>query len=77
MFGALLAQFPISFKNTICEPRLPGHVIEKFKHYPLAIEVRHNSWTNEGTLRYFAKKGMAFCNIDQPRWAMRLLRANT
>src|SRR5208337_2587062 len=27
---------------------------------------RHNSWTNEGTLRYFAQKGVAFCNIDQP-----------
>ena len=30
------------------------------------IEVRHNSWTNEGTLRYFAKKAVSFCNIDQP-----------
>src|SRR5271157_3337765 len=33
----------------------------------LGVEVRHNSWTNEGTLRYFAGKGVAFCNIDQPQ----------
>jgi uncharacterized protein YecE (DUF72 family) len=40
--------------------------LNKFAQYPLVIEVRHNSWTNEGTLRYFAQKGVAFCNIDQP-----------
>jgi len=41
-------------------------LLEKLRQYPLVIEVRHNSWTNEGTLRYFAQKGVAFCNIDQP-----------
>ena len=64
--GALLAQFPISFKNTNPNRDYLDSVIEKFKHYPLVVEVRHNSWTNEGTLRYFAQKNVAFCNIDQP-----------
>jgi uncharacterized protein YecE (DUF72 family) len=67
MLGALLAQFPISFKNTNANRDYLDAVIEKFKQYPLVIEVRHNSWTNEGTLRYFAEKNVAFCNIDQPR----------
>ena len=66
MLGALLAQFPISFKNTYDNREYLDGVIERFKMFPLVIEVRHNSWTNEGTLRYFAKKGIAFCNIDQP-----------
>ena len=66
MLGALLAQFPISFKNTYNNREYLDSVIERFKAYPLAVEVRHNSWTNEGTLRYFAKKGITFCNIDQP-----------
>jgi uncharacterized protein YecE (DUF72 family) len=66
MLGALLAQFPISFKNTYNNREYLDSVIERFKAFPLVIEVRHNSWTNEGTLRYFAKKGIAFCNIDQP-----------
>lgn len=66
MLGALLAQFPISFKNTNPNRDYLDTVIEKFKHYPLVVEVRHNSWTNEGTLRYFAEKKVAFCNIDQP-----------
>jgi uncharacterized protein YecE (DUF72 family) len=67
MLGAVLAQFPISFKNTNPNRDYLESVIEKFKHLPLVIEVRHNSWTNEGTLRYFTEKGVAFCNIDQPK----------
>jgi uncharacterized protein YecE (DUF72 family) len=67
MLGAVLAQFPVSFKNTNTNRDHLDSVIEKFKQFPLVIEVRHNSWTNEGTLRYFAEKGVAFCNIDQPK----------
>ena len=66
MLGAVLAQFPISFKNTNANRDYLETVIEKFKQFPLVVEVRHNSWTNEGTLRYFAQKSVAFCNIDQP-----------
>ncbi len=66
MLGAVLAQFPISFKNTNANREHLDSVIEKFKQFPLAVEVRHNSWTNEGTLKYFAQKGVSFCNIDQP-----------
>ena len=65
--GAVLAQFPISFKNTNANRDYLESVIEKFKQFPLVVEVRHNSWTNEGTLRYFTEKGVAFCNIDQPK----------
>lgn len=67
MLGALLVQFPVSFKNTNENRDHLDLIIEKFKQYPLVVEVRHNSWTNEGTLRYFAEKGVAFCNIDQPK----------
>jgi uncharacterized protein YecE (DUF72 family) len=67
MLGAVLAQFPISFKNTNPNRNYLQVVIEKFKNFPLVIEVRHDSWTNEGTLRYFAEQGVAFCNIDQPK----------
>ncbi len=67
MLGAVLAQFPISFKNTNPNRDYLESMVRKFKHFPLVIEVRHNSWTNEGTLRYFAEEGVAFCNIDQPK----------
>ena len=67
MLGAVLAQFPISFKNTNPNRDYLENVIERFKDFPLVIEVRHNSWTNEGTLHYFTEKAVAFCNIDQPK----------
>jgi uncharacterized protein YecE (DUF72 family) len=66
MLGAVLVQFPISFKNTNPNRDYLDALLDKFIQYPLVIEVRHNGWTNEGTLRYFAQKGVAFCNIDQP-----------
>ncbi len=66
MLGALLIQFPISFKNTNGNRDYLDSLTEKFKQYPLVVEVRHNSWIDEGTLRHFAEKGIGFCNIDQP-----------
>jgi uncharacterized protein YecE (DUF72 family) len=67
MLGALLAQFPISFKNTDPNRDYLESTIARFREYPLVVEVRHSSWNNEGTLRYFAHKGVSFCNIDQPQ----------
>jgi uncharacterized protein YecE (DUF72 family) len=64
--GALLIQFPISFKNTNENRDYLNSLLEKFAQYPKVVEVRHSSWDNEGILRYFGEKGIAFCNIDQP-----------
>ncbi|MFB3814211.1 MAG: DUF72 domain-containing protein [Terriglobales bacterium] len=65
--GALLAQFPVSFKNTNENRNYLESLLLRFKAYPIAVEVRHASWNNEGILRYFGQKGVAFVNIDQPR----------
>jgi uncharacterized protein YecE (DUF72 family) len=65
--GALLVQFPVSFKNTNENRDWLEAVLQKFREYPLVVEVRHSSWNNEGILRYFSEKGTAFCNIDQPK----------
>jgi uncharacterized protein YecE (DUF72 family) len=64
--GALLLQFPISFKNTDENRAYLESLLEKLKAFPLVVEVRHASWNAESTLAYFAGKGVAFCNIDQP-----------
>ena len=64
--GALLMQFPISFKNTDENREHLEMLLRQFREYPLVVEVRHAGWQNEDTLRYFAEKGVAFCNIDQP-----------
>lgn len=67
MLGALLLQFPISFKNTNENRDYLQALIERFREYPLAVEVRHASWSNEDIVRYFSEKDIAFVNIDQPR----------
>jgi uncharacterized protein YecE (DUF72 family) len=64
--GALLLQFPFSFKNTNANRDYLEALLLRFKEYPLAVEVRHTSWNNEGILRYFGQKAVSFVNIDQP-----------
>jgi uncharacterized protein YecE (DUF72 family) len=64
--GALLAQFPISFKNT---PENREHLtllVRDFNDYPLVVEVRHSSWNDPAVLSQFMEQGVGFCNIDQP-----------
>ncbi len=46
--GALLAQFPYSFHNTEENRRYLLRVRERFPDYPLAVEVRHQSWQQPG-----------------------------
>jgi len=65
--GCVLMQFPWSFKyfpeNSLYLKRL----IERFKDWPLVLEVRNASWANEVVYELLAERGVGFCNIDQPR----------
>jgi uncharacterized protein YecE (DUF72 family) len=65
--GALLMQFPVSFKNTSLNREYVEQLLRQFIEFPRAVEVRHSSWDNPETLSYFAQKNVAFCNIDQPQ----------
>lgn len=67
MLAALLAQFPVSFKNNEENREYLESLIRRFREYPLVVEVRHNTWNDDKTLEYFASEGVSFCNIDQPR----------
>ncbi len=64
--GALLIQFPVSFKNTPLNREYVEQLVRQFIEYPRVVEVRHSSWDNPETLSYFTQKNVAFCNIDQP-----------
>ncbi len=65
--GALLVQFPISFKNTDENRDYLAALIDRFHEYPLVVEVRHATWDDPQVLASFAEKNVSFCNIDQPR----------
>jgi uncharacterized protein YecE (DUF72 family) len=64
--GALLIQFPVSFKNTSLNREYLDRLLRQFIEYPRVVEVRDSSWDNPETLAAFARKNVAFCNIDQP-----------
>lgn len=64
--GALLIQFPFSFKNTSLNREYLETLLRQFIEYRPVVEVRHSSWDNPETIRYFAERNAAFCNIDQP-----------
>lgn len=65
-FGALLLQFPWSFRfdadNRLYLLELQG----RFREYPLVLEVRHASWAQPEVLDLLADVGMGLANIDQP-----------
>jgi len=64
--GALLVQFPWSFKRTLEERQWLARVVETFSEYPLVVELRHASWNDPEVFQSFAERKIAFCNIDQP-----------
>ena len=66
MLGALLIQFPWSFKNTDDERAYLNKLLSQFQEYPLVIEVRHVSWNTPGIYEELEERGVGICNIDQP-----------
>jgi uncharacterized protein YecE (DUF72 family) len=64
--GALLIQFPVSFKNTSLNREYLDRLLRQFIEYPRVVEVRHSSWNDAATLAAFTQKNVGFCNIDQP-----------
>ena len=64
--GALLIQFPVSFKNTSLNREYLERLLRQFIEYPRVVEVRHSSWNDATTLAGFTQENVGFCNIDQP-----------
>ena len=64
--GALLAQFPWSFKNIPENRAYLKKLAGRFRDFPLVVEVRHASWNVPAFYEWLAERGLGFCNIDQP-----------
>jgi uncharacterized protein YecE (DUF72 family) len=64
--GAVLLQFPWSFRNTDENRTYVARLRERFAEYPLVLEVRHASWSEPGMLDFLADLEVGLCNIDQP-----------
>ncbi|HUI41701.1 MAG TPA: DUF72 domain-containing protein, partial [Terriglobia bacterium] len=64
--GALLMQFPWSFKWSKENREYIGSLVMQFLEYPLVLEVRHSSWNRPEVFDLLGDLGVGFCNIDQP-----------
>ena len=68
--GALLAQFPASFKNDAGSRGYLEWLLQAFKEYPIAVELRHRTWSDDpaDTLRLLGAYGAALAQIDEPKF---------
>jgi len=67
--GALLAQFPPSFKNDGFGRQILGAVINTFNDYRLAVELRHRSWSDdEDTAGLLRESNVSWVQIDEPKF---------
>jgi uncharacterized protein YecE (DUF72 family) len=64
--GALLAQFPWSFKPDSRSRDRLMRLAETFAGWPLALEVRHARWGRPEELAFLRDLGVGFANLDQP-----------
>ena len=64
--GALVIQFPGSYKNTSLNREYLDRLLRQFIEYPRVVEVRDSTWDNPDTIASFLQKNVAFCNIAQP-----------
>ncbi len=66
LLGAVLVQFPWSFKRTPENLDYLATVLRLLAGFPLVVEVRHGSWEDREADDFLAGHGAGFCNVDQP-----------
>ena len=66
ILGALLLQFPWSFKPTEGNIEYLDSLLTRLRDFPRAVEMRHAGWNEEEFLRFLRDRGAGFCNVDQP-----------
>jgi uncharacterized protein YecE (DUF72 family) len=68
--GALLAQFPPSFKDAPASREYLARLLRAFHGYRVAVELRHRSWSDTlgDTLALLNQFGAAWVQIDEPKF---------
>ncbi|HTK29417.1 MAG TPA: DUF72 domain-containing protein [Vicinamibacterales bacterium] len=69
--GALLAQFPPSFKSSEASRDYLAGLLRELHDYAVAVELRHRSWSDAigDTLALLNEFGAAWVQIDEPKFA--------
>jgi uncharacterized protein YecE (DUF72 family) len=68
--GALLVQFPPSFRHGEDAREYLAWLLQSFSDYPVAVELRHRSWSDHqaGVLVMLKERGAAWVQIDEPKF---------
>ena len=64
--GAILLQFPWSFKNTPEAREKLTKLFAELDEYPKALEVRHSTFQNAEFFDFLNEHDVAWVNVDQP-----------
>jgi len=64
--GALLIQFPWSYKNSAESRQYLKKLSDAFSEFPLVVEFRHQSWQTSAVFEFLSEHQIGFANIDQP-----------
>lgn len=75
--GAVLLQYPWSFKNTPESISKLDRLFRAFADYPLALEVRHSSFQNDAFARFLDERNVSWVNVDQPMFQDSVKPADT
>jgi uncharacterized protein YecE (DUF72 family) len=70
--GALLAQFPPSFHHGADSLAYIAQLLETFREYPMAVELRHRSWSDAATdtRELLGTFEAAWVQIDEPKFRL-------
>ena len=68
--GAVLAQFPSRFHDTPEAREYLAWLLQTFRGYPLAVELRHRSWSDAAaaTGALLAAQAASWVQIDEPKF---------
>ncbi|PPD57639.1 DUF72 domain-containing protein [Dehalogenimonas etheniformans] len=73
--GAILAQFPPSFENGALGRQILEAVLRTFRDYPMAVELRHKSWSDDPTTAtLLSTYDVAWVQIDEPKFSFSIAR---
>jgi uncharacterized protein YecE (DUF72 family) len=64
--GAVLLQFPWSFRRDEAAEEWLRDLFTAFASYPLVLEVRHDSWNSADVLAQLMERAVGLVNVDQP-----------
>jgi len=64
--GALLIQFPWSFRDWPRNRDVIVTLTQRFRRYRPVVEVRHGSWATRSAANFFTGLDIGWCSVDQP-----------